>query len=201
MLEDIFCPKNVVQERHLQGVLNSLIFSACMPYSDGCPAPTSIEKSIITHTSCQRAADMKGDLIKLRNFITRNLTAMERTDLEKAGFCMMTSPMTSRISVENEPNRMVVCANCSPDSEDQLEIPTPSKSDIIKSIANTRVAISRFVQQNDLVTIARSNRDGFVARELQPFIEDKLLNSLTNLLERSNVDYNIIQDPNLFVRV
>lgn len=83
-----------------------------------------------------------------------------------------------------------------PFSENQIYIPSEEDLDanidvyesILKQVPNDRVK---------LITVVRSNRDGFTPRTLQPQIEEHILGSLNNKFGRTNVIY----DPNLMLHI
>ena len=83
-----------------------------------------------------------------------------------------------------------------PGADNQIYVPKESELD---QTTDTLDAIFNVLPTDNvkLVTVARSNRDGFTPRHLQPKIEENVLQSL----RKKFIDSDIIYDPNLMLHL
>lgn len=193
-LRKIFCPKNIFHEHQLRGVLQSLLFGSCVPYAEGCSIPTGISKSVIESTRCGHTP--QAAIRDLVTFFKHNFTASQQSAFNDLGFCLETTPNTARISVDGEKNSIQVCHGLNlPDSKNS-PFYTPSEQEV-KKAATKLASILRHAHDVTLVTLARSNRDGYVPRKIQPFIEQELIEAVRDMLQHKNTGMKVNYDSNL----
>lgn len=124
------------------------------------------------------------------------LTNSQLKELIKIGFCLHASPKTAGI-VLGADNFMRVCVDESRPDPNAL-IYTPTRERIGKDIAMLKAMLSS-TKSIDLVTIARSNRDGFVPRSMQPVIEKETLQLVTDYNRNRQKVTQIVYDDDLMV--
>ena len=194
----MFCISTVKEERPLAGSLTTLLQSDCdSPLSPDCRSTRFTDRTNIRRSQCVDGTNITKKISRLKSYIDKNFDKLQLAELISSGFCLKTSPQTARISIFKEHNPIVVCIGQNgPDAD--LEFFTPDrqrlKSDM-ESVGNIMGQVAT-ADNIGLVTIARSNRDGYVPRKLQPAIEEGLLQILKDKLDTK---LETIYDENLFV--
>mgnify|MGYP001796015474 CR=1 FL=1 len=193
-LKWMFCISTVKEERLLAGSLTTLLQSDCdSPLSPDCVSTRFTERTNIRRSQCVDGTNIAKKISHLISYIDK----LQLAELISSGFCLKTSPQTARISIFKEHNPIVVCIGQNGPNAD-LKFFTPDwqrlKSDM-ESVGNIMGQVAT-ADNIGLVTIARSNRDGYVPRKLQPAIEEGLLQILKDKLDTK---LETIYDENLFV--
>ena len=197
-LKHIFCPTSTRHEQKLSVVIPSFLTSNCSsPLNKECVSTSENEIASAKQTKCSKTTDTASRIKELKAYIHTNLNSSQIRKLTEIGFCMQTSPNTARIAVRHEANPMSVCIGGSkPGSQETLFI--PSKEQIIRDARKLQQMIG-LLPTIDLVTIARSFRDGFTPREVQPFIESNIIGLLTSYAKKHNLRSKVIYDNDLMV--
>ncbi|KAF6019264.1 hypothetical protein EB796_022433 [Bugula neritina] len=161
-----------------------------------------LRESGLQHTLIGKRSLRSDELLSIVSYISKNFNAQHIDQISGVGFCLITSTQTRKLNVTRDlqirPYETIsVCHGVNtPFSENQIYIPSEEDLDanidvyesILKQVPNDRVK---------LITVVRSNRDGFTPRTLQPQIEEHILGSLNNKFGRTNVIY----DPNLMLHI
>ena len=199
VMKQLFCISTVKEERLLASSLTTLLQSDCdSPLSPDCVSTQRSDIAVIQRSRCTDVEDIAEAFMSMKSYIKNNLNTPQFDELIRSGFCLHTSPKTADISIFKEPNHLVVCIGVNgPESENSVFF-TPDEQRVKRDLKSVRKIMGQVATDNiGLVTIARSNRDGYVPRKFQPAIEDGLLKIL-----KDEVDAKIetIYDDNLFVK-
>ncbi|XP_067929599.1 uncharacterized protein [Watersipora subatra] len=188
----LFCPKTSNEEKKLSMLIPTLLAADCMQHKRSC-----LSSAVFTanrQSLCTNVTDFNENFQRLRAFTEKELKEPRLRSVVDFGFCMRTSPNTAKVVLGIEKNAMRVCLKEGTSTTRSLFKPT--RKEILKNSLKVQQILQGIdgVQQ---VTIARSNRDGFVARSLQKEIEQTILQMIGNLCRGRHVKPNIIYDSNL----
>lgn len=196
-LSEMFCVESVRNEQRLSPALVSILRSNCTsPLDDDCVSTSTSDHAAVQRAACRNiSTNINTHITRLKAYITQNLNSRQLDAMLRSEFCLETSPNTARIAVYKQHNPITVCVGANgPHSQNSIFF-TPTLARVQKDMNNVRAMVSQIQSNIELVTIARSNRDGYVPRQLQTNIEEGLLTLLQSEI-RSNT--NVTYDPNLF---
>ncbi|XP_067932662.1 UPF0489 protein C5orf22 homolog isoform X1 [Watersipora subatra] len=142
------------------------------------------------------------ELQKVVQFVSSKFSKKNIEHLLQTGFCMPISPLTYKLNVPPEHWRIryesiAVCHGINvPGMDNQIHLPTTAEIDTVTDTLDSILEVIT-LDRVKLVTVARSNRDGFTPRSFQQKIEENILLSL----QKKFIDSNIVYDRNLMLHL
>ena len=197
----MFCVTSVKEERMVAASLASILQSDCTsPLSTSCLSTPSSDINSILRNRCKPAQNIIEKTGVLKTYIADHFTEKQLQMLISTGFCLKHSPKTADVSIFKKANPIVVCVGgTGPESVDGVYF-TPNLQRLDRDLKSFGLTIRQVATDNiGLVTIARSNRDGFVPRKLQKTIENGILKTIRK--EISSKTNNVTFDENLFYQI
>lgn len=197
LMRPLFCPQSVEHEQKLSLALPSLLKSNCSsPLDDACLSTTKSDLATIRRTKCKTVTNFEKKVTEWKSYIEQKLNSSQVNELVNVGFCMETTPNTARIAIGRENIAMMVCAGVIGPSSNANEFYLPTEKVLVTDMRRMKGILSGIVGI-ELMTIARSNRDGFVPRKLQPTIERQLLQLVRASNGQRNIKTEVVYDRNL----
>ncbi|CAD5114844.1 DgyrCDS3880 [Dimorphilus gyrociliatus] len=187
-LQNLYCPSNVEQEtlfnRYLKECVTNLA-NNCEYSSSSCNYDKQCRKIIVQPFCIPLAKETKKAALKsLLLYLVRTFSKKQLLGISWAGFCFYNTPDTNSFVP-----LMKLCSGENYGNESTIQYHSPTPTETKERLENLQNMLCK-LPHPALITVARSNRDGYVPRSIQRHVECKLIEILQYCFNIKNVNYD-----------
>lgn len=185
VISELYCPRDTKQEKFFNKIFKLCLANLaknCNLLQEKCNFAKHCRK-LRAQPECSFVPSKisKKDLDDLLVYLVQRFRKEQLMAIRWAGLCFLTTPNT--ISFES---KIKLCVSDNYGNQSAVQVHSPSLSEIKTRVNRLRNSICSLPQPS-LITIARSNRDGYVPRKYQNYVECQLISMLKYCFHIKNV--------------